>query len=276
MTLRGLGQVALGGQNEPSVQWIMDTFEIPVNVGDDDPATGFLNDDAPLLGDEVPIPLFEAAGPGPVTLEPMATFGKKGGASNPNVVTLGYYTGPDGSGKQQLFKVPDAQFQSLEPAVTGTTSFTPSGQFGFYSVWHGFADREVFSIDALNTWESNVGERHKVRVYPFSSPAGRPGPHGLRDRLRGGRHPHRLQRPDVRRAQRARAGRRHRQADRAVADAGRRRDRRRRRRRRRGRLLRVDERGERRRRELHARPDRRRVAGGRRHHRRPRTAAGSR
>ena len=174
VNLRGLGQVHPDepGSNEPSVQWIMDTFDIPVNVGDDNPADGFLDDIAPLLGDEVPIPMFEAAGPGPVTLEHMATFGKKGGASNPNVVTLGWYTGTDGSGKTLLFSVPDSQSQSLEGALTGPTSFTPTGQFGFYSVWHGFADREVFSIDALNTWEPTVAERHKVRVYPFRSPAG--------------------------------------------------------------------------------------------------------
>jgi hypothetical protein len=39
VTLRGLGTNGLFGGNEPSLQWILDTYQIPVNVGDSKPST---------------------------------------------------------------------------------------------------------------------------------------------------------------------------------------------------------------------------------------------
>lgn len=41
--LRGLGTFGLGGTNEPSLQSILNLFEIPINVGDDDPSTAAIN-----------------------------------------------------------------------------------------------------------------------------------------------------------------------------------------------------------------------------------------
>src|SRR5262249_19565279 len=53
--LRGLGTNGIGGTNEPSLQWILDTWQIPINVGDPDPTTAGLPTTNPLGPDEVPM-----------------------------------------------------------------------------------------------------------------------------------------------------------------------------------------------------------------------------
>jgi hypothetical protein len=54
---RRTGIAGYGGSQEPSLQWILDTLNIPLNVGDDDPETNVLNSDPNthniLLGDKV-------------------------------------------------------------------------------------------------------------------------------------------------------------------------------------------------------------------------------
>ena len=75
--------------------------------------------------------------------------------------------------KQELFTVPNASAQKLAPTTNGVLTFDPGlTAFGFYSVWPFFGDREVFSENALNTWEPTVANRHKVRVYPMRDPNG--------------------------------------------------------------------------------------------------------
>jgi N-acetylneuraminic acid mutarotase len=65
--LRGLGITNFsGGSSEPSLQRILDTYEIPVTVGDDDPNTASIKATATadaLLGQEVSAQTFEPAGP---------------------------------------------------------------------------------------------------------------------------------------------------------------------------------------------------------------------
>jgi hypothetical protein len=93
--LRGLGATGLGGSNEPSLQWILDTYEIPVTVGDDNAATNVIHSNtttqkAKLLGNEITAQTFrKAPGTGSVTVEPLAVFGPD--AANP-IVRFGSYT----------------------------------------------------------------------------------------------------------------------------------------------------------------------------------------
>ena len=169
VTLRGLGTLGLGGTNEPSLQWILDTYEIPVNVGDPDPTTGALPAD-PLLGEEVSAQRFEkAVATDPVSVEVLAVFGPNGPGGT--VVTGGRYA--PGPTETQVFSVANASSQSLVPATTGTLTFDPgTAPFGLYSTWPFFADRDVFGEDALNTWEATAANRHKVRVYPLKATGG--------------------------------------------------------------------------------------------------------
>ncbi|MEM6314265.1 MAG: choice-of-anchor D domain-containing protein, partial [Planctomycetota bacterium] len=53
LDLRGIGTTGLDGQNEPSLQRILDLYQIPVNVGDPDPDTTHYPDDSTFRGDEV-------------------------------------------------------------------------------------------------------------------------------------------------------------------------------------------------------------------------------
>jgi hypothetical protein len=169
VTLRGLGTLGLGGANEPSLQWILDTYQYPVNVGDTDPTNSALPPD-PLLGEEVSMQRLQKAGTGPVTIEPLAVFGPQSTAGN--VLALGFYTGGDSSTNQQLFTVPNASSQTLNVTANGNTSFDPGAStFGFSANWPALA-HTTYSDDALNTWEPTVANRHKVRVYPFKQADG--------------------------------------------------------------------------------------------------------
>jgi hypothetical protein len=162
VALRGLGTLGTGGSNEPSLQWILDTFDIPVNVGDPDPTDSSLPSTA-LLGDEVSLQRFQKASSAPVTIEPIAVFGPN--AVDPTV-RFGWYTSGNAASKQQMFTVSNVYAQNLNPQITGSTSFDPGvSSFGFYSVWPFFNNREVFSEDALNTFTGAIP--HHVRVYPF-------------------------------------------------------------------------------------------------------------
>lgn len=165
VSLRGLGTKGLGGQNEPSLQWILDTYEISNNVGDSDPTTNAIPSTTPL-GDEVSLPQFQKAGTGQVTLEPIAVFAPK--SSSGIVVKFGYYTSGNAASKKQLFTVPNPSYQSLRPSISGSRTFDPgTGKFGFYSIWPFFNNRTIYSEDNLNTFTGAIP--HHVRVYPLKN-----------------------------------------------------------------------------------------------------------
>jgi fibronectin type 3 domain-containing protein len=170
ITLRGLGTLGLEGANEPSLQWILDTYQIPVNVGDPDPTTAALPS-TPILGDEVSRQRLVAAGAGPVVFEPLAVFAPQGPAGI--ALDVGDYTLGDAASKRPRFSVPNASYQSLNPAVTGSLTFDPgTSSFGLYSTAYAFTNRHVFSEDSLNTWDPTVADRHKVRFYPLKTETG--------------------------------------------------------------------------------------------------------
>ncbi|RAJ11492.1 malectin domain-containing carbohydrate-binding protein, partial [Arenibacter echinorum] len=171
ISLNGLGKTGTGGNNEPSLQWILDTHlgAGTVNVGDTNTATNLI--DLPngstyndILGDEVAVQEFERAIDAPVTLEVLSVYGPT--TTNP-VVGFGWYSSGNAASTNELFTVtnsPTSNGQTLNAPVTGVTEFDPGVEsFGFYSRWPFFQNRQLFSEDALNTFTGAIP--HHVRVY---------------------------------------------------------------------------------------------------------------
>lgn len=177
--LGGLSFAGTGGNNEPSLQWILDTFSLPVDVGDPNPSTTPI-EGAPadgLVGEEVAAQTFQKAGTGPVTLEVLAAFA----VENDPVVEFGWYAAGDAASTQRVFDVPRTSSgtppnnaQRLSSLVTGTGSFDPgSGAFGLYSFWPSnqfFDARTTYTEDALNTFPRALP--HHVRTYPYRNADG--------------------------------------------------------------------------------------------------------
>ena len=173
INLRGLGTQGIGGSNEPSLQWILDTYEIPVNTGDLDPTNNTMPSTASPIGDEVLASSFtKAEFDHPVSVEPIAVFGPQGPSGNPNVANVrAHASGTPGTPLQTIFDVPNSSYQSLNPATTNAQDFDPSGNFGFDWVWPAL-NHTTYQEDAQNTWETDAAARHKVRVYPLKDKSG--------------------------------------------------------------------------------------------------------
>ncbi|PZX55861.1 PKD domain-containing protein, partial [Algoriphagus chordae] len=169
--LAGLGKTNVGGNNEPSLQWILDTHlgAAAVNVGDADPTTNIITTGAStnyntLIGDELDIQAFQRASDGPIELEVLSIYGPTD--SNP-VVAFGWYASGNAASVQDIFTVSNSPLvngQTLTPIITGDLEFDPgNASFGFVSRWPYFGDRQLFSEDALNTFSGAIP--HHVRVY---------------------------------------------------------------------------------------------------------------
>ena len=179
IALGGLSFAGTGGNNEPSLQWILDTFALPVDVGDRNPSTTPV-EGAPadgLVGEEVAAQTFRKAGTGPVTLEVLAAYA----VENDPVVEFGWYAAGNAASAQQVFDIPRTSSstppnnaQRLSPLVTGTASFDPgSGAFGLYSFWPAnqfFDERTTYTEDALNIFPRALP--HHVRTYPYRNTDG--------------------------------------------------------------------------------------------------------
>ena len=175
--LRGLGTSGLGGTNEPSLQAILNVHGIPVNVGDDNANTNIIHSSttqqkAALLGEEVNIQIFQKAGAGNVTIEPLSVFGPT--ATNP-IVGFGWYKEGDPTAKNEVFTVSNSPASNGQTVVVNTgapLAFDPaSATFGFYSRWPFFDDRHLYSEDRLNTFSGSIP--HHVRVYPLKDNSGK-------------------------------------------------------------------------------------------------------
>ena len=170
-TLRGLGTLGKGGSNEPSLQWILDTLQIPVDVGDTDKTNNDLPASSALIGDEVAISSFtKAAFDHAVGVQLISLFGPDGPSTNQNVVTVGAHTTGTPTARTVLLRGPNASNQTLLPAVTPVGEYDVETAFGFDFTWHGLSDRTSYSEDALNTWDPT--NPHKVRVYQLKNADG--------------------------------------------------------------------------------------------------------
>lgn len=174
VSLRGLPTTGTGGNNEPSLQRLLELFEIPVNVGDTNPNDTALDTPPRVPNDEMPAQQLKKANPNlPVTFKPLAMMG----VNTTPAVRFGYYEpGSPGGTQKQLFTIAAKDAQWVDPTVLGSTIFDPgTAAFGLYTVWPNFKNadgsiRNVFSEDALNTWDP-VNPR-KVRFYPMKNPDG--------------------------------------------------------------------------------------------------------
>jgi len=179
----GTTQVPLGGMaasGEPSLQWIFDVHNIPVNAGNPDPAVKDLPA-VPIAGDEVPVQSFVKAGDGPVTLQLIGSFGP---LQEP-VSINGWYPTGNGSARNTLFSIAQANAQVLDPPIEngGTLSFDPgTTPFGFWNQWPYWYQQVgspyvIYQEDALNTWDTKPGGvQHHMRVYPYRNPDGTQDP----------------------------------------------------------------------------------------------------
>ena len=174
LPLRGLATAGVGGANEPSLQRILDLYQIGVNTGDADPATADLfSASAPLRtpNDELAAQQLLKVNPAaPVTVQPLAVFG----SNKTKVATrFGWYDAGSTQARSELFSVDQLEAQSVSPTPLGTTTFDPGTRgFGIYSIWPPFTNREVFSEDVFNTGEGNAALRHHVHFYPLKDFAG--------------------------------------------------------------------------------------------------------
>ena len=171
--LRGLGTIGIGGSNEPSLQWILDTYQIQVNVGDPNPADYLLGSGSAPLGEEVIVSGFtKAESDTPVTVQPIAVFGPQGPGGDPNVVRINAHDASSPFAQvQQILRVPNASYQTLNPAPADVTDFDPPAPFGLDFVWPALG-HTTYAEDARNTWESDSAAQHKVRVYPLKDANG--------------------------------------------------------------------------------------------------------
>jgi hypothetical protein len=179
VSLRGLVTAGTGGANEPSLQKVLDVWGIPTVVGDADPSTADLYSTAQPIqtpNDEIAATRLVKAGAGPVTMQMLGVFG----VSSSPALRFGWYDAGSPTGRQQLFTVANTEAQGVAPPVNGTLSFDPGAKgFGFYSIWPGFSNREVFSEDLLNTQELTPANQHKVRYYRLKDGAGNVVPDAL-------------------------------------------------------------------------------------------------
>ena len=183
--LRGLSVQGDGGDQEPSLQWIFDTFNLPIETGDDNPSTTAIatppensqerrNLFNSTLGDEVALQRFQKAGSGDVTIEVLAAYG----VDNTPVTEFGWYevNTDDEVTPKKLFDIESgaSNAQTLNPTVDGNLSFDPgTTSFGFYSFWptnEFFKERTVYTQDALNTFPNAIP--HQVRAFPYKTADG--------------------------------------------------------------------------------------------------------
>ncbi|MTD16945.1 choice-of-anchor D domain-containing protein [Nakamurella sp. YIM 132087] len=172
VTLRGLGTIGTGGTNEPSLQWILDTLQIPVNVGDPDPTNNDMPVGNALIGEEVAVTSFtKALFDRVVGITPLSLFGPAGPAGNPNVAIVAAHSTADPSARTVLFNGPNTSNQQVLPEVVTVGEYDLETPFGFDVTFPGLSGRVAYSEDALNTWATG-GNNHKIRVYPMKNPDG--------------------------------------------------------------------------------------------------------
>jgi len=180
VNLRGAGITGTGGSTEPSLQRILATYSIPVDVGDDAINTAVIHSDtalqrAALLGEEISAQTFRRFEDGNVDLEILAVFGPNSSGTIP-VASVGWYLAGNRTSTTQLFQINNGSHRSFTPSINGVLSFDPgTNEFGLYSNWPFFGTRNIHTEDALNTHTNSIP--HHVRVYQLKDSSGAIVPH---------------------------------------------------------------------------------------------------
>ena len=162
--LRGLGTAGTGGSLEPSLQRVLDLFQIPDNVGEPNPDQNAFPATPSTPNDELTMQtMVKADASAPVTVSLLGVFDN---FKSP-ATTFGWYDTTKNTSLHDVFSVPMADAQSVHPAISGATSFDMASmntatsfdpgnaEFGIYTVFPAFSNRHAYSQDGLNTWESN-------------------------------------------------------------------------------------------------------------------------
>lgn len=160
--LYGLSARGEQGSGEPSLQAIVRTLGYTVNIG----RRGLILGTRPApIGNEVRAPLFQKAGPGPVTMTPVARY------SPDDPLKYGVYTGTGKPVRETVGTIARGFEQTLYPATESgsRTDFEPDGSpFGFFVGSTSYASHKTYTQDALNTGPV----AHAVRVYPLKNRRG--------------------------------------------------------------------------------------------------------
>ncbi len=176
LRLRGLGTAGEGGNLEPSLQRLLDLYELPIATGDPDPTTTDYPQDSFVSGsDEVLLQLMQKAGDGPVTVEVLGSFGTSNANSFDDTSELSFYLASlDHRMHGELFTIDKAFAQSVRPETDGTLSFEPVGDFGLVGTFFDFGPRDVYSEDQYNGWALDDGEgfTRKLRFFPLKDASG--------------------------------------------------------------------------------------------------------
>lgn len=171
VTLRGLGLAGAGGTYEPALQRIIDMYGFKTNTGQSTTSNAF--DSSISSPDEVDMPRITKAGAGPVSFEMLGVF-----ANQISKTTFGWYEAGNPQTTYLVGGVDASKAQSLSPLDDGILYFDPgTGSFGVYGNFTlGSAakpiNRNVYSEDILNSWETNSSKQKKVRFYKLRDESG--------------------------------------------------------------------------------------------------------
>ena len=174
LNLRALSTAGIGGNNEPSLQRILDLFQIPVTVGSADPTQTAIPGTPLTPNDEVVMQQLQKVDPeSAVTVTPLAVFS---GSVTPSA-GFGTYTAGTPSSRVPEFYFTAADAQTVNPTAVGTTTFDPgTNPFGIYTSFDSFPNsatgtaRNAYSEDLFNTYDA--ANTRKVRFYPLKNADG--------------------------------------------------------------------------------------------------------
>jgi fibronectin type 3 domain-containing protein/regulation of enolase protein 1 (concanavalin A-like superfamily) len=174
VALRGLGTAGYYDSLQPSLQRILDLYQIPVVTGDPTPNSAYFDGAPNTPNDEIVAQQFAKSGSGPVTITPLAVYD----IGSPVAERIGFYTPGSPNDTTELFTISgatSASEQTVNPVALGATSFDPgSSTFGLYAQYPNFVtngqERVSYSESALNTWDA--ANPQKMRAYPLKNPDG--------------------------------------------------------------------------------------------------------
>jgi len=169
VALRGYAMTKLEGDGEPSLQRLMDLYQIPIKVGDNTPDESRIPLPLAKPNDEIIAQtLVRADSSKMVTIEPLATFSPDGSP----LAGLGYYSAVDGT-KQPLFDVLQSSYQQVDVKISGTQRFSPGkNAFGVY-VYSPHYNHTAYSQDKKNKWDlTGPAKGRVVRFYPLKNADG--------------------------------------------------------------------------------------------------------
>ena len=115
------GTEIANGLNEPSLQALLNFFQIPDNVGEPNPSQTAFPVPPSTPNDEVTMQELVKAGDGDVSIQLLSVFDNlKSPATD-----LGDHQPGTPDVETQLFSVPESGGEFVDPSINGTTTFNP-------------------------------------------------------------------------------------------------------------------------------------------------------